>query len=283
MGEEVNDLLHRLQVVYGDVGGKGARKKGKDVFDNLKSELAEGVALINDLCDKRDARRGGPGARDVRMVKMNQQIRVACKRLKDGKGQLRIMLDKQKAKKKSKLTKKQLQKREQAVVNLERAIDDAVARATGDTGERKRGALDDDIGTIDIETGEITNANGSPVSFDGGRVKTQEELTSQDRLALQQMEEDKAEQDGLLDEIGDVVGRLGVLAKGIGEELDIQNQQLDDLETDVDKTQAHMDKVNDRLGETLKLLNSKSDKLCCYMIFLIIILGLLSIVFNMLF
>jgi len=30
-------------------------------------------------------------------------------------------------------------------------------------------------------------------------------------------------------------------------------------------------------------LNSKSDKLCCYVIFLIIILGLLSIVFNMIF
>jgi len=30
-------------------------------------------------------------------------------------------------------------------------------------------------------------------------------------------------------------------------------------------------------------LNSKSDKLCCYVIFLIIILGLMSVVFNMLF
>lgn len=281
----MKDLLQRLQVVYSDVGGAGAKKKrSKDQFDNLRSDLVEGVVLINELCDKRDKNRGGSGARDVRAVKINQQIRMAVKTLKTGRAGLRQMLEKEKAKKKSKLTRKQLQKRETLVDNVERSIDEALARASGDNGEYKsRHALDDDMGQIDIETGEILNANGSPVSFEGGRTKLQEELTHDDRLALQQMEEDKAEQDELLDEIGDVVSRLGVLAKGIGEELDIQNAQLDDLETDVDNTQAHMDKVNDRLGETLKLLNSKSDKLCCYVIFFIIILGLLSVVFNMLF
>lgn len=117
----------------------------------------------------------------------------------------------------SKLTAKQMQKRETLVENIERSIDEVLARSSGQTGERKRSELDDDMGQIDIETGEILNARGSPVSFEGGRTRVQEELTNDDRLALQQMEEDKAEQDELLDNLGDVVGRIGVLAKGIGE------------------------------------------------------------------
>lgn len=58
---------------------------------------------------------------------------------------------------------------------------------------------------------------GSPVDFGGQATKVQEELSHEDRMALAQMEESKAEQDKLLDEIGVVVGNLGVLATGIGE------------------------------------------------------------------
>ena len=62
-------------------------------------------------------------------------------------------------------------------------------------------------------------ARGSPASFDGQATKVQEELSHEDRMALAQMEESKAEQDKLLDQIGVVVTNLGVLATGIGEVL----------------------------------------------------------------
>lgn len=55
------------------------------------------------------------------------------------------------------------------------------------------------------------------MDFGGQATKVQEELSHEDRMALAQMEESKAEQDKLLDEIGVVVGNLGVLATGIGE------------------------------------------------------------------
>ena len=52
------------------------------------------------LCDKRDKVRGGAGARDVKVVKINQQIRMATKTLKTGRNGLREMLNKEKSKKK---------------------------------------------------------------------------------------------------------------------------------------------------------------------------------------
>jgi len=47
-----------------------------------------------------------------------------------------------------------------------------------------------------------------------------------------------------------------VVHSTIQQELDVQNQQLNDLEVSVDEVQAHLDKVNDRLGETLKMVRA---------------------------
>jgi len=49
MSDDLDELMNRLKVVYGQVGGKtdGARPKGKDKFENLKYEIVKTIEQLN--------------------------------------------------------------------------------------------------------------------------------------------------------------------------------------------------------------------------------------------
>ena len=48
MGDELRELMTRLEVVYTDVGGRGpdAKNKSKDKFERLKTDLVEAATTI---------------------------------------------------------------------------------------------------------------------------------------------------------------------------------------------------------------------------------------------
>lgn len=48
MGDELRELMTRLEVVYTDVGGRGpdAKNKSKDKYERLKTELVEAATTV---------------------------------------------------------------------------------------------------------------------------------------------------------------------------------------------------------------------------------------------
>lgn len=114
----------------------------------------------------------------------------------------------------------------------------------------------------------------------------EEEITEGQQRQLDMITRNTAQQDQLVDKIGAGVGRLKEYALAIGEvksktskqqahpsvssakqraqpnacssppqELDIQDRQLDDIHKDVDKTQKHLDRVNERANKALKMVS----------------------------
>eukprot|EP00754_Rhynchopus_humris_P015080 Rhum_TRINITY_DN14425_c0_g1::Rhum_TRINITY_DN14425_c0_g1_i1::g.90034::m.90034 len=79
-----------------------------------------------------------------------------------------------------------------------------------------------------------------------------------------------------LDIIAGQVQRVHQQAKGIAEELAVQAKQLDVIEDKVDKRTAEIQGLNNKLKDITKEL--EKDKYCCYLICLLLVLGILGVV-----
>jgi SYP7 family syntaxin len=66
---------------------------------------------------------------------------------------------------------------------------------------------------------------------------------------------------------------LNELALQMNDELEIQNKMLIELDNKTDKSQGKLDRVNERVQDAIKILNSnRSSKICMYVICLILLL-----------
>ena len=79
-----------------------------------------------------------------------------------------------------------------------------------------------------------------------------------------------------LDIIAGQVQRVHQHAKGIADELAVQAKQLDVIEDKVDKRTAEIQGLNNKLKDITKEL--AKDKYCCYLICLLLVLGILGVV-----
>lgn len=114
----------------------------------------------------------------------------------------------------------------------------------------------------------------------------------------------------MIDQIGEGVQELGQLARGLNEELQQQSIMIDGLEERIDTTQAHgtrrlrssiclslalllttqtrfaccslpVESVNMKMKKTLAQVGRSADKCMMDMICLILLLGILTVVYNM--
>ena len=64
-----------------------------------------------------------------------------------------------------------------------------------------------------------------------------------------------------LTKIEEHVERLGDVARGMNEELQLQNRMLEDLDTRLESAQEHMTNVNTKMKETLKKVRKYDAKM----------------------
>mmetsp|Transcript_17204 Transcript_17204/g.60456 ORF Transcript_17204/g.60456 Transcript_17204/m.60456 type:complete len:286 (-) Transcript_17204:1094-1951(-) len=274
--EELQVIQDRLQIINADVGGKSIptkKPKKGDAFNWYKAKVVGGINDVNELCFERD---NGETRSDKQRIKLKLKIDQALKALKDDMDDFEGLLADQAKKGKSKLTDEQIAARRVTVRDLRAQIDDVEELATGHAPAESGGAAYTRI-TIN-ERGDLMSG-GKPLEARPA-ARPAAALTGEQKLALEQIRREEGKQDDLLDQIGEGVDNLRTLAVGMREEAELQNVMLSDLETDVDKAQDHLNKVNDRMKETLEALNSKTDKFCTYVICLIILLGLLMVIYN---
>ena len=104
------------------------------------------------------------------------------------------------------------------------------------------------------------------------------DLTDAQQQGLVQIEKTQQEVDQILEMISAGIDDLQGMAQGMGDEIAKQNKMLDELETTVDKTNDHMEKVQKKMHETLQKTRG-GDKFCMDMvlIFIIVAVGMLIV------
>ena len=104
------------------------------------------------------------------------------------------------------------------------------------------------------------------------------DLTDAQQQGLVQIEKNQQEVDQILELISAGIDDLHGMAQGMNDEIAKQNKMLDELETTVDKTNEHMEKVQKKMHETLEKTRG-GDKCCMDMvlIFIIVAVGMLIV------
>mmetsp|Transcript_18537 Transcript_18537/g.43691 ORF Transcript_18537/g.43691 Transcript_18537/m.43691 type:complete len:285 (-) Transcript_18537:41-895(-) len=277
--DELQVLQDRLQIVNQEVGGAALPSKKPKKGDPFSWHKSRVVGAINDLNEACYARATEGSGSEKKRIKANQKVTKQLKVMQDAMFELEADFGKQlgKKKKKSKLTEEDIAERKQAITDLKAMMADAEEQATGH-------APADTAPSYNVlsvnEHGELMSA-GKPVEHLRPAGGAAAPLTGEQKAAMAQIAREEEKQDELLDQIGEGVDNLKTLAEGMREEAQLQNVMLTDLEQDVDNTQEHLNRVNDKMSETLKALNSKTDKFCSYVICFVILLGLLMVIFNM--
>lgn len=82
----------------------------------------------------------------------------------------------------------------------------------------------------------------------GAGVKVKREaMTGEQMMKLEAINAQTREQDNILDELSRGLDELHQLAERMGDELQLQDKMLDDLDEKTDKTQSKLDATNDRM------------------------------------
>ena len=110
--------------------------------------------------------------------------------------------------------------------------------------------------------------------------KKQEPLTEQHQVVLTEIHDEEKKQDAILTDMSNALDGLQHVAITIKDTLDVQNVILEDATAKTEKVTEHLENANDRMVNLHKKLNSKSGKLCTYIICIVILLGLLSVLYN---
>ena len=106
-------------------------------------------------------------------------------------------------------------------------------------------------------------------------------MTAQQAQALEQSHQRTAAQDDKLEQIGQVVGELGEVARTMKDEVDRQVIMIDEAHREVDAAQDHLHSVNAAMKKTLLKVGRPVDKLCMDIVCLAILLGLAAVIYNM--
>jgi SYP7 family syntaxin len=259
----------------------------------VKSDVLARYQKIKGLNKERDdLQKSGRDPKGV--VILSQKIRDEFKALNTEFTNLaNIMKAEAKKGKKSKLTAEDVEHRQNILLDLKQKVEElslatSTSRAGGGGGYVPRddgGFAPMSFNNFVADKGEEEEDNkfGGPSGvgpYGASSSKRETELTDMERNGLQLIQSNRAEQDKLLDIIGNVVGDLKEMAIGIKDEADKQAHLLDDIEKKTEKVSDKMDATNKNLKKTAAENNRGGDKLCMDMICLILLLGVATVIYN---
>ena len=141
--------------------------------------------------------------------------------------------------------------------------------------------------TTSVDTFIVRDDDDSP--FGGpsiGSIPTtrkikQMEMSAMERQGLAQIEENKVEEEKMLDIISDLGSDLKEIALGLNEEANKQNYMLDNVGDKMAKVSDKMETTAKSMKKTRNDANRPGDKFCMDIICLILLLGVLTVIYNM--
>lgn len=105
------------------------------------------------------------------------------------------------------------------------------------------------------------------------------ELYDEEKEKIDQWKNQVNEQNEMLDELGNVVKELGNEARMAGEANEEINRRTKKLGKNIDKTQNKVKTQNERLNDLVNKIRS-SDKICCDIVLILILLGLICVLYS---
>ena len=118
--------------------------------------------------------------------------------------------------------------------------------------------------------GGVRSGGGGDFEFGGGGTGTSNDDFVADHLSQQQTEMQR--QDQSLSKLHGAVSRLGDMSIAISNELDEQNEMLDELDADVDRSQQAMEMITAKTKELVKQSGG------CHMFLTIVMLSLVLVI-----
>ncbi|RHY96030.1 hypothetical protein DYB37_001651 [Aphanomyces astaci] len=298
MSRELDGLLDILAKINVEMGGEETReKKGMkkgDRFGELRVKISERLhALKINLNDISQPVSTKKPMHPREKIQQQQAIRNDLQGLEEDLEELRSVYDAEAKKKKSKLTKEELQIRKDFVDQYTSELEFVKEQASnaylkaspagrspqgGAAHGFDRAALFGTSTAVSPSAGQSTfaagfNGNGKTNGWTGGSGGGggdvhQEETTTEHRDVMLQIEQ----KDQHL---------LGQLARGLNEELVKQNIMLEGLEERIDNTSNNVENLNAKMKKTLTEMGRSGDKCMMDFICLVILLGILAVVYNM--
>lgn len=276
---ELFSLYCRVKTIYALAGGEVERKLDKkkmNEFDFKKSLVIAKISEMDELCTTRDTSGWAHDSRDY--IRLKNTIFMKHRELTAEVDDLVKTNEFEVTKRGSKISPPEIAARKEVL--------DAVLADYRTLFKRIKGYSH-------AESDEMTQAAaGMPLmtkdmvmkgTFAGAGVKVgREELTGEHMQKMELIRTEVAAQDALLDEISRGLDDLTEAATKIGDELQLQDRMLRDLEEKTDKAQGKMDKTNERLKDAMAVVNAKSTNICLYGICVIILLAVGVIIYNML-
>jgi hypothetical protein len=279
--KELTGLLSRVNLVYTQSGGAdtgGARKapsRGGDRFSDTKSDIVATLHRIHQQHDQVEALTA-EGAERVKIARLQHEIRTGIQDVKGGIAMLKKLIATEVSKRRSKFSPEELERRKLFIKQLEAQLRHAQDPHASPESKPEFGELAPDI-TAWVAGGGV--GAGPPMMAPRGAADV--EMTEYQMTGMKQIKREEEEIDGMVDQIGEGVGKLHEIALAMKDELDVHDVVIGEVTEKADKAKSQLDTVNKKLKKTLDTVNSSGDKFCVNVICLVLLLGILTVIYNM--
>ncbi|KAJ5076653.1 SNARE protein [Anaeramoeba ignava] len=282
----MNDLIRRIVKIQHETAPEGVNEseshENYDDFTKLKKGIAVDVKEIRESIARRNDLLETTNPDNVEAIQLSSSIRKKIGEVKEKA----IELDElqklgYKKPKKDKKKKKQQQNEDSEDIELE-DVNENRAEIVELVNAHIKECEDWDKQRYKPQTKYGNNLTSNSHS---ARVNIhsplQTELNDIDTAQKMQLIRQKDNQiDADLDEISHGVGHLKEIALTMSEEVDKQNVMLDEVTTKVDNTTEHLENINKKLRRVISEAKS-ADKIVCYIILLVLLLGILGYIYKL--
>lgn len=290
-------LMKRLKVILDETGAKDetlSRYAG-DSFMQLRTRALRKTRTIFDLCDERDRHIKKKLERNQESIKRDQEIRSTVKDLTDIMDNL-AKVHKQFMKKKKKFSEEEIRQKNQFLMEVMQEAKLAIERSNSRPDHDQQFKMNSSVdmnkvavpafdalfgsSSIDIRKNSLSSNSGGDQTWNGGRGDIEMSESVQQKLDL--VEQNKEEMDGFLDAISNGVAQLAEYANTIGEEFEVQDALVKDVQKNIQKADEKIENLNDKVDDVLNDSGKCCENQAFNLVLVIILLGIIGFVIKQL-
>lgn len=276
--KELAELLTICKIIFVKCGGEvgDGRVGAKAGFMERKSAIITRIEMLHQKIANRDSAqeedRGG-----VNYLRQKYEVERELQELELSIDELEASSKRELAKLGGKAKPEDIAARKDVVESTVAEFHSVFQRVKGHAHKSSDEMQQAGVGLSNITAEQLKKGD----YVGAGVKKKRQELSGEQVQKLEMISRQVQEQDSILDEMGKELDQLKDLGLKIGDEMQLQEKMLEDLETTTDKTQERLDDANKRLDGALETMNDKASNFCMYIVCIVLLLGIAVVAYNM--